>query len=105
MRQHSFTSALGSLLALGLFLSPVSALADGNVIQLKPLQTNGYTNTYNNNSNSSYSGSGTSTDSAYDTYYNPSSSSASPNTLHGRVISVPKGTLLSVHIDHPVSAS
>lgn len=102
MRQHSFTSALGSLLALGLFLSPVSALADGNVIQLKPLQTNGYTNTYNNNNNSSYGNSGT--ESAYDTYYNPSSSSAS-NTLHGRIISVPKGTLLSVHIDHPVSAS
>ncbi len=100
MRKHSFTSALGTMLALGFFLSPLSALADGNVIQLKPLQTSsGYTNTYNNNY-------GTTNDSAYDNYYNPSSSSsASASTLHGRIISVPKGTLLSVHIDHPVSAS
>jgi hypothetical protein len=122
MRKYPSTKAvLGATLALGLVLSPLSALADGNVIQLRPLQDKaGYTNAYtpdttattNNNAGSTGSAS------AYDYYYNNNAygnangspdavatSAADANTLHGRVVSVPKGTLLSVHLDHPVSAS
>lgn len=111
MRKHPYTAVLGATLALGLFLSPLSALADGNVIQLRPLQDKaGYTNAYTPaTAANSAGGAASSGGNAYDYYYNSSdgasNASADNSTLHGRVVSVPKGTLMSVRLDHPVSAS
>ncbi len=83
MRTHVTKSLLGVGLALSILLAPLASYADG-VIQLRPLQdANGYSV---NNYGSSY--------------YMPD------NTLmlRGRVVSVPAGTLMSAHIDQPISS-
>lgn len=79
-------NALNVALAASFLLMPAAAFADG-MIQLKPLQQE---NVYGL-PNSSYNNS----------YYDPGDSSY---TLRGRVISIPKGTLLSIHTDTPISS-
>lgn len=86
MTQPIIKPALSGMLALSLLLMPVVAFADG-MIQLRPLQDNTYSsyglNDYGTN------------------YYTPDSNMM----LRGRVISIPKGTLLTIHTDHPISSA
>jgi hypothetical protein len=97
-------------LALGMLLTPAIALADGT-IQLKPLQdTTVYSNTYSGQpatttaNSSSYSdpNGGYGLNNYGSSYYTPSDDSM---TIRGRVISIPKGTLLSIHTDVPINSS
>ncbi len=89
---HFVSRLLTGSLALSMALTPAMALANGP-LQLQPLQDNSY-NAYNANNygipnyNNSYYG-----------------SDYGSMTLRGRVISIPKGTLLSVHLDTPVNSS
>lgn len=103
MRLHSFAAkrVLGAGLSLSMLLTPALALADGT-IQLKPLQPenssynayNAYSSNANTNTNTGYG------IPSYDnnTYYNPSDT-----VLRGRVVSIPKGTLMSVNMSQPIS--
>ncbi|HEY9688326.1 MAG TPA: hypothetical protein V6C52_15255 [Coleofasciculaceae cyanobacterium] len=84
-------SILSAAMALGLLLSPALALADGT-IQLKPLQPDYSSNVYNSNSSYGIPSYGNS-------YYTPESSTM----LRGRLISIPKGTLMSVHMGQSIS--
>ncbi len=93
-------------LALGILLTPALALADSNLIQLKPLQKENtvYTNTPANpapgaalnNPNGGYG-----LPSYGNNYYAPSDDS---NTLKGHVISIPKGTMMSIQLDQPINS-
>lgn len=110
--RHTKKALLSSLLAASVALAPLLALADGSVIQLRPLQDNThYTNTYTNNAYSNpnnttgtdygFSNANTANTGYGNNYYSPDDS----NTLRGRLISIPKGTLLSVHVDQSMTAS
>jgi hypothetical protein len=99
-------------LALGLVLMPALAFADGT-IQLKPLQdsstvyssnynttttSNAGSNSYNTNPNGGYG-----LNNSYgSSYYTPTDDTM---TIRGRVVSIPKGTLLSIHTDLPITSS
>ncbi|WP_373531959.1 hypothetical protein [Vampirovibrio sp.] len=99
-------------LALSLVLAPAVALADGT-LQLKPLQdTNVYNNGAYGNTNNAYGNTGNAYGNAgynnanngggYGTdYYN--SYSYDNTVLKGRLASVPKGTLLTIHTDQPIT--
>jgi hypothetical protein len=116
MRNNRFKTVLSTTLAISLLSAPLLAMADGGVLQLKPLQdsknSNPYTNTYSSNAynntggtdytNTSGGNNGYGLNNYGTSYYNTDDTA---NTLHGRLVSIPKGTLLSVQIDQPVSAS
>jgi hypothetical protein len=93
-------------LALSMVLAPAVALADGT-LQLKPLQdTNVYNNNpYGNNSNpygnTGYNVNNSNTGGYGNDYYN--SYSYDNTVLKGRLASVPKGTLLTIHTDQPIT--
>jgi hypothetical protein len=95
-------------LALSLVLIPAVALAEG-ALQLKPLQdTNVYSNNaygnnaYGNNTNPyGNTGYNTNTGGYGNDYYN--SYSYDNTVLKGRLASVPKGTLLTIHTDQPIT--
>lgn len=99
LHKNSIKSVLGSALVLNMLLSPALVLADGN-IQLKPMQdttvySNGsspYANTYGNYNFNSNSG-------IADPY-----ASSTPATIYGRVASIPKGTVLTVTVESPISS-
>jgi hypothetical protein len=100
-------SLISANLALGFVLAPAVALADGT-LQLKPLQdTNVYTNNAYGANNNTYgntnSGYGTSNGYGND-YYNSGSYSYDNTTLRGRLVSIPKGTLLTIHTDQPITS-
>jgi hypothetical protein len=85
MTRFSLKNTLSALLALSFATLPALAFADG-MIQLKPLQeTNVYTSGYN--------GGGYATNYGDSGYY-----------LHGRVVSIPKGTLMTVQTNQPISS-
>ena len=95
-------------LALGLLLTPALALADGT-IQLKPIQdttvySSGYGSTQPTNTANTYSdpNGGYGLNNYGSSYYTPSNDAM---TIRGRVISIPKGTLLSIHTDVPINSS
>jgi len=105
---------LSTSLALGLLLTPALALADGT-IQLKPLQDSTvYSNNYSSNTGTNTGNTATSNYSANpnggyglnnsygSSYYTPSDDTM---TIRGRVVSIPKGTLLSIHTDQPIMSS
>lgn len=111
---------LSAALALSCGLAPAVALADG-ALQLKPLQdTNVYSNNaygstgYGNNYGSSGGNAGSSSygsntaNSNYNygnDYYGGYNSNAADNTtLRGRLVSIPKGTLLTLHTDQPITS-
>lgn len=98
-------------LALSFVLAPAMAFADGT-LQLKPLQN---TNVYNSGNTSGNTGaygntgtygntSGYGMNNYGNDYYNGSNYSYDNNTtLQGRLVSIPKGTLLSIHTDQPIT--
>ncbi len=115
-------TVLSANLALSLLLTPLLAFADGNTMQLKPLQdstvysnanttTTNYANptasypatsantAVNNTALNNTSGYGLNSGYGND-YYNGSSTT----TIQGRLISIPKGTLLSIHTDQPITS-
>jgi hypothetical protein len=96
MTKLAVKKTTGALLALGFTVMPILAFADGTV-QLKPLQD---TTVY---SAPGSTGSGTSGfSSSYGTsYYAPDYSGS---YLRGRVISIPKGTLMTVQTNQPISS-
>lgn len=86
-------NALSLGMALSILLTPTLAFAD-EMIQLRPLQNNpDYSGSYGL---PNY-GSSNSTSNYYNAYDNTT-------TLRGRVVSIPKGTLLSVHTDQAISS-
>lgn len=108
---------LSANLALSLLLTPMLAFADNNTMQLKPAQQDNtvYTNTNTTTPNfSSPAAANESTTGASNTlnngyglssgygndYYNGSSSP----TIQARLVSIPKGTLLSIHTDQPLTS-
>lgn len=109
-------SLLSANLALSLVLAPAVAMADGT-LQLKPLQdTTVYSNNAYGNNNNAYGSTGTDyantgantnyNSSGYGTnygsdYYN--SYNYDNTTLKGRLVSIPKGTLLTIHTDQPIT--
>jgi hypothetical protein len=123
MRNPRFKAALSATLLVNLLAMPLLALADGGVIQLKPLHDNSsYTNTYSNtgtdygngygntgysnNTNTGYNNSTSYSNTGSDSSYGSSNNNYGyDNTLRGRLVSIPKGTLLTVQMDHPVIAS
>jgi hypothetical protein len=112
MRTPLGKNLLSMNLALGLVLMPALAFADGT-IQLKPLQdsstvyssnynttttSNAGSNSYNTNPNGGYG-----LNNSYgSSYYTPTDDTM---TIRGRVVSIPKGTLLSIHTDLPITSS
>jgi hypothetical protein len=94
-------------LALGLLLTPAMALADNNMIQLKPLQkentvysSNTTTNPASAPANNPNGGYGLP---AYgSSYYAPSDDSSA--TLKGHITSIPRGTMLSIQTDQAISS-
>ncbi|WP_303673429.1 hypothetical protein [Vampirovibrio chlorellavorus] len=112
MTQFKFNALAKSILSANLALSfvvmPAVALADGT-LQLKPLQdttvysnnaynNNGYGNAgYNNNTGYNSNGYGN------DYYSNNNNYSYDNTTLRGRLISIPKGTLMTIHTDVPIT--
>jgi hypothetical protein len=123
--KKSSKTILSINLALGLLLAPALAFADSNM-QLKPLQdTTVYSNTnpstYTNpaaaNTTSAYTAANTTTTTTNgnalnnsnggygltnygNDYYNGSSTT----TIQGRLVSIPKGTLLAIHTDQPITS-
>lgn len=103
-------SLISANLALGVVLAPAVALADGT-LQLKPLQD---TNVYNNNAYGStdpYGNSGYGTSNGYgNDYYNYNSNNNNTGygydnaTLRGRLVSIPKGTLMTIHTAQPITS-
>jgi hypothetical protein len=103
-------SILGTVLIGHIALSPMLALANNGDIQLKPMQdttvyssNSPYSSTYGNYNlnNSSYN----STNDPYTTPYNATTvSSSSPATIYGRVSAIPKGTVLTVTLESPISS-
>lgn len=93
-------AALGAHLAASLLIMPVVALADGT-LQLKPLQD---TNVYNAIGQSAYGGGNSYNHPAYNSDYYGSYNYSSPQTLQGRLISIPKGTLMTLHTDQPITS-
>jgi hypothetical protein len=92
MTQFSVKNTTSALLALSLLMLPALAFADGT-IQLKPLQeTNVYSSGYSSNSTNSYGSS----------YYTPNTNNG--YYLQGRVVSIPKGTLMTVQTNQPISS-
>lgn len=96
LRKVSAVRALSACLAIGFAFSPALALADG-VIQLKPLR-DGSETVYNGYSANNYNGGNTLPDYGSG-YYAPDSNT----TLRGRLVSIPKGTLMSVNLSAPIS--
>lgn len=112
MRNPLGKNLLSMNLTLGLLFMPALALADGT-IQLKPLQqestvyssnynnttsSNAGTNAYNANPNGGYG-----LNNSYgSSYYTPTDDTM---TIRGRVVSIPKGTLLSIHTDLPITSA
>jgi hypothetical protein len=106
LKRNAFAKTLlCANLALSMVLTPAVALADGT-LKLKPLQdTNVYNNNnpYGNNSNPyGNSGYNTNTGGYGNDYYN-NSYSYDNTVLKGRLASVPKGTLLTIHTDQPIT--
>lgn len=91
MKRNSFKNTTSALLALSILVAPVMAFADGT-IQLKPLQQD--TNVYS-------SGAGLPNTNYNNSYYTPDNSSY---YLSGRVVSIPKGTLMTVQTNQPISS-
>lgn len=99
-------SLISANLALGFVLAPAVALADGT-LQLKPLQdTNVYTNNaYGTTNNNTYANTGYGTSNGYgNDYYNSNNYGYDNTTLRGRLVSIPKGTLLTIHTDQPITS-
>lgn len=120
-KKHS-KAILTANLALSLLLAPALAFADSNM-QLKPLQD---TTVYSNTNPSTYANpAAANTSGAYSTanttttgntfnnanggyglsnygndYYNGSSTT----TIQGRLVSIPKGTMLAIHTDQPITS-
>jgi len=117
-------TVLSANLALSLLLTPLLAFADSNTMQLKPLQdstvySNANTTTTNySNPTANYANAGANTtasntavnnnngyglNSGYgNDYYNGYNGAST--TIQGRLISIPKGTLLSIHTDQPITS-
>ncbi len=97
MRSTSMKSLLSATLLLNLALTPMLALAQGGggTIQLRPF----------NQQDSTYTAPSSSTglDNYGTSYYNNDNSTGS--ALQGRLVSIPKGTMLTVQTDHVVVAS
>lgn len=94
-------------LALGLLLTPAMALADNNMIQLKPMQkentvysSNAATNPANSPANNPNGGYGL--PSYGSNYYAPSDDNSAP--LKGHITSIPKGTTLAIQTDQAISS-
>lgn len=105
IKLNAFTRTLISAnLALSFVLAPAVAFADGT-LQLKPLQD---TNVYN--SNSTYGTGSYGNTSGYgmnnygNDYYNGNNYGYNNTTLQGRLVSIPKGTLLTLHTDQPITS-
>lgn len=116
-------SILSAGMALSLLLTPTLAFADGTM-QLKPLQdTNVYSNTNpntynytnpaastgtygntttttNTNLNAANANGGYGLSNYGNDYYNGSSTT----TIQGHLISIPKGTMLAIHTDQPLTS-
>ncbi len=98
-------------LAVSFVLAPAVAMADGT-LQLKPIQdTTVYTNNaYGANNNSAYNNGSYGMSNYGGDYYgynntnNGYSNANTGTTLQGRLISIPKGTLLTIHTDQPITS-
>jgi hypothetical protein len=78
--------ALSILLAASLMLMPATALANGSIVNLPPLREE-----YGNQANDFYNGSGV-------------LNNKEGVSLRGRVSTIPKGTMLMIKLDQPVSS-
>jgi hypothetical protein len=105
MTQFKFNAlaktVLSANLALSFVVMPAVALADGT-LQLKPLQD---TTVYSNNAynNGGYGNTGYNTNGYGNNYYSNNNYSYDNTTLRGRLISIPKGTLMTIHTDVPIT--
>ena len=87
----SKVAIVSGMLAASILMLPITALADDSIINLRPLTPdNNYNNSYNSNS-----------------YVNPAIN-VSPQqdrmALRGHISTVPRGTMLMVKIDQPISS-
>jgi hypothetical protein len=124
MNQFSFNikTVLSGSLALSLLLTPALSFADTHPMQLKPFQQDNtvYTNTgtglstpaaYNTSlgndvgtagANTNTVGSNTTNNAYSNDYYGLGNNSTT--TIQGRLVSIPKGTVLSIHLDQPITS-
>ena len=92
MTQSAWKKTTGALISLSILLTPIATFADGS-IPLRPLQDAGSPASSGYGLSSGSGGYGTS-------YYNPDNG----YYLRGHVISIPKGTLMTVQTNQPISS-